>query len=80
MQKRIPLVLGFGVTGQSIIKYLSKKHNENKGAKATRGYKWELVYKKGFKYKSSALSYEYKLKKDRLRRLSLIGIYEKKKY
>ncbi len=28
MQKRIPLVLGFGVTGQSIIKYLSKKHNE----------------------------------------------------
>ena len=62
------------------IKNRLAKHNENKGAKATRGYKWELVYKKGFKYKSSALSYEYKLKKDRLRRLSLIGIYEKKKY
>ena len=62
------------------IKNRLAKHNENKGAKATKGYKWELVYKKGFKNKSSALSYEYKLKKDRLRRLSLIGIYEKKKY
>ena len=28
MQKRIPLVLGFGVTGQSILHYLSKKYNE----------------------------------------------------
>ena len=28
MQKRIPLVLGFGKTGQSILDYLSKKYNE----------------------------------------------------
>ena len=35
---------------------------------------------KGFKDKSSALSYEYKLKNDRPRRLLLIDIYEKKKY
>ena len=28
MQKRIPLVLGFGMTGQSILNYLSKKYNE----------------------------------------------------
>ena len=28
MQKRIPLVLGFGMTGQSILNYLSKKFNE----------------------------------------------------
>tara|TARA_B100001027_G_scaffold48779_1_gene32190 strand:- start:205 stop:438 length:234 start_codon:yes stop_codon:yes gene_type:complete len=62
------------------IKNRLAKHNENKGAKATKGYKWELVYKRGFKDKSSALSYEYKLKKDRPRRLLLIGIYEKKKY
>ena len=24
------------------------KHNTNKGAKATKGYKWELVYKRKF--------------------------------
>ena len=39
------------------IKNRLAKHNENKGAKTTKGYKWELVYKKGFKNKSSALSY-----------------------
>ena len=55
------------------------KHNENKGAKSTKGYKWELVYKKSFNNKSSALSYEYRLKKDRLKRAYLINSYEKKK-
>ena len=48
-------------------------HNSNKGAKATKGYKWELVYKKSFKNKSKALSYEYKLKKDRFMRKKLIN-------
>ena len=62
------------------IKNRLAKHNKNKGAKATKGYKWELVYKKSFKDKSSALSYEYKLKKNRFRRLSLISTYEKKNY
>ena len=28
MRKRIPLVLGFGITGQSVLNYLSKKYNE----------------------------------------------------
>ena len=50
------------------------KHNENKGAKATKGYKWELFIKKVSKINHQALSYEYKLKKDRLKRLSLIGV------
>ena len=47
------------------IKSRVAKHNSNKGAKATRGYKWELVFKKTFKNKSNALSYEYKLKNNR---------------
>ena len=56
------------------------KHNTNKGAKATKGYGWELVYKKRFFNKSKALSYEYLLKKDRLKRLRLINVFNKKKY
>ena len=40
------------------------KHNSNKGAKSTRGYKWLLIYCKKFKTKSTAMSYEYKLKKN----------------
>ncbi len=28
MQKRIPLILGFGITGQSILNYLSKRYSE----------------------------------------------------
>tara|TARA_B100001996_G_C18347130_1_gene472476 strand:- start:319 stop:573 length:255 start_codon:yes stop_codon:yes gene_type:complete len=52
-------------------------HNLNKGAKSTKGYKWELVYKKKFNSKSKALSYEYKLKKDRNKRLNLINEFNK---
>ena len=55
------------------------KHNSNKGAKSTKGYKWELVYKKGFNTKSLALSYEHRLKKDRLKRAYIINSYDKKK-
>ena len=44
------------------------KHNSNKGAKSTKGYKCKLVYSKKFKNKNMAMSYEYKLKKDRLKR------------
>ena len=47
------------------IKIRIAKHNSNKGAKSTKGYKWELIYKKKFISKSKAMSYEYKLKKDR---------------
>ena len=49
------------------------KHNSNKGAKSTKGYKWELVYKKRFYSKNKALSFEYKLKKDRKERLKIIN-------
>ena len=49
-----------------------KSHNSNKGAKSTRGYKWELIFKKKFLLKSKAMSYEYKLKKDRKKRSSIL--------
>ena len=40
-------------------------HNTNKGAKATRGYKWKIIYKKNFSSKSKAISFEHYLKKNR---------------
>ena len=49
-----------------------KKHNSNTGAKSTKGYKWILIYNKKFKNKTSAMSYEYKLKKDRTLRKILL--------
>ena len=39
-------------------------HNESKGAKFTRGNKWELIYKESYNTKSSAMTAEYKLKKN----------------
>ena len=48
------------------------RHNSNKGAKSTKGYKWILIYSKKFKSKNSAMSYEYKLKKDRVLRNELL--------
>ena len=48
------------------------KHNSSKGAKSTRGYEWEIIFIKRFLLKSEALSFEYKLKKDRKKRLSII--------
>tara|TARA_B100002052_G_scaffold277895_1_gene283749 strand:+ start:410 stop:673 length:264 start_codon:yes stop_codon:yes gene_type:complete len=55
------------------------QHNRNLGAKSTKGYKWELVYKRKFSSKSKALSFEYKLKKDRKARLKLIYDFKKSK-
>ncbi len=55
------------------------KHNSNKGAKATKGYQWELVYIRSFKDKSKALSYEYKFKKNKKKRFNLINEFIKKK-
>ena len=54
------------------------KHNSNMGAKSTKGYKWELVYKKKFFSKQKALSFEYKLKNDRKERLRLIYDFKKR--
>ena len=56
-----------------------EKHNSNLGAKSTKGYKFELVYKKRFFSKKKALSFEYKLKKDRNERLKLINDFKKNK-
>ena len=55
------------------------KHNRNIGAKSTKGYKWELVYNKRFYSKNKALSFEYKLKKDRKERSRLINDFNKTK-
>ena len=49
-----------------------QKHNSNKGAKSTKGYKWLLIYSKKFKSKSIAMSYEYKLKKNRTERKKIL--------
>lgn len=50
-------------------------HNSNKGAKSTKGFKWIIVYKKKFYSKSSAMTYEYYLKKNRILRKKLISNY-----
>ena len=62
----------------NIVKRLVK-HNSNLGAKSTKGYKWELVYKKKFYSKNKALSFEYKLKKDRNERAKLINEFKNTK-
>ena len=49
-----------------------KKHNSNKGAKSTKGHKWKLIYQKKFASKSKAMSFEYKLKNDKKKRLSIL--------
>jgi len=59
-----------GYTNNLLIRL--KKHNSNKGAKYTRGYKWLLIYSKKFKTKSEAMSYEYKLKKNRNNRKEIL--------
>ena len=54
------------------IKDRLKKHNSSKGAKSTRGYKWKIIFNKKFLSKTKALSFEYKLKKDRKIRESIL--------
>ncbi len=39
-------------------------HNNNKGAKFTRGRKWKIIYKKKYLTKSIAMKQEYLLKKN----------------
>ncbi|MDA9769146.1 GIY-YIG nuclease family protein [Candidatus Pelagibacter sp.] len=48
------------------------KHNNNKGAKSTKGYQWTIIYKKKFKTRSEAMSNEYLLKKNRKKRLTIL--------
>ena len=56
----------------SNIKKRLEKHNTNKGAKSTKGYKWILIYKKKFLSKNKAMSYEYRLKRDKVMRKKLL--------
>ena len=49
-----------------------KKHNSGAGAKSTRGLKWEIIYKKKFYDKRLAMSFEYRLKKDKKKRKYLL--------
>ena len=68
-----------GYSGKTYVGYtnnLNKRlasHNENKGAKSTKGYKWKIIYKKKFNTKKKAMSYEYYLKKNRTLRKKIIN-------
>ena len=55
------------------------RHNSNKGAKTTKGYKWKVIYKKKFLQKKDAMSYEFKLKKDKKKRFDLIKAHGESK-
>ena len=50
-------------------------HNNNKGAKFTRGRKWKLIYREKLNSKKEAISREYYIKNNRSLREKL-----KKKY
>ena len=50
------------------------RHNTGRGAKSTRGYKWKIIYKKRFYDKRLAMSFEYKLKKDKKKRKYLLSL------
>ena len=58
------------------LKIRLSKHNSGKGAKFTKGNKWKIIYKKRFLLKSKAMSYEYKLKHDRIERLKIYNNYK----
>ena len=53
------------------------KHNSNKGAKSTKGYKWILIYKKRFKSKIDAMKFEYKLKSSKVQRKMILESFSK---
>ena len=59
------------------IKSRLNKHNNNKGARSTKGHKWILIYKKRFKTKNEAMSFEYKLKKNRKHRKMILQNFNK---
>ena len=55
------------------LKLRLKKHNTNKGAKSTRGFKWKIIYTKKFYDKGLAMSFEYELKKNKKMRKYLLS-------
>ena len=60
------------------IKLRLEKHNTNRGAKSTKGYKWLLIYSKKFKTKSEAMTFEYKLKKNKNERKKILEDFNQK--
>ena len=56
-----------------------KLHNKGKGAKFTRGRKWEIIYKRKYNTKREAMINEYKLKMNKIKRNKLKNIYKSKK-
>ena len=60
------------------IKKRLKLHNSSKGAKFTRGRKWEIIYKKSYNTKSEAMKNEYLLKKNIKKRFEIKQKYQKK--
>ena len=50
-----------------------KKHNNSKGAKSTKGFKWQIIFKKKILSKSKAMSFEYSLKKNKKKRLNILN-------
>ena len=71
-----PLISYVGYTKD--IKKRLKLHNSSKGAKFTRGRKWEIIYKRKYNTKKEAMMNEYKLKKNKIKRNSLKSIYKLK--
>jgi putative endonuclease len=57
------------------VKLRLEKHNSNRGAKSTKGYKWLVIYTKKFKNKNEAMSFEYKLKKNITKRKEILKNY-----
>ena len=51
------------------------KHNNNTGAKSTKGHKWKIIFRKKFISKSTAMSYEYFLKNNKNLRKKIIYKY-----
>ena len=52
-----------------------KLHNTGKGARSTRGYKWEIIYARKYNSKKEAMTEEFFLKKNRKRRKKIIFKY-----
>ena len=52
-----------------------EKHNNGKGAKSTKGYKWVVIFIKRFKNKGNAMSFEYQLKNDKNKRKLILDSF-----
>ena len=58
------------------LKHRIKLHNSGKGAKFTRGRKWELIYYETYQTKREAILREHNIKKNRRIRKSIVDNYK----